>query len=344
MDSLIRSYWRIEMAEIVLGIGTSHTPQMSSTVAMWEDHASRDRGNPHLLAGDGEYWKYDDLVKTADPAVLDELTEEVWNRKYERAQECIEILAKMLADARPDVVVVVGDDQEELFDDDGTPAIGIFLGEEVWDRPLMGARKDRLDKFPGLLAAQWAAHGQQPTPHKIELSLTNHLAESLTYSDFDLTLMSQQPQDKTLGHAFTFPRYRLHLPESTPIVPILLNTYFPPNVPSASRCYDLGRALKRGIESWESDKRVVLIASGGLSHFVVLPEWDQMVLKAMQDHDRATLDAIPRKMLRSGTSETLNWITVAGAFEDATMDIVDYLPGFRTPAGTGTGMAFASWH
>ncbi len=332
------------MAEIVLGIGTSHTPQMSSTVEMWEDHAVRDQRNPNLLNGDGEYWTYDELLKVADPALEAELTDEVWNRRYERAQECVGILAKMLADARPDVVVVIGDDQEELFDDGGTPAIGLFTGEEVWDRPLMGERKARMEQFPGLVAAQWAAHGPQPTSHKIEVELTTHLAGVLTESDFDLTLMSVQPDNRTLGHAFTFPRYRLHLPATTPIVPVMLNTYFQPNVPSAARCYDLGAALRKGIESWDSDKRVALVGSGGLSHFVVLPEWDRMVLDALQKHDREALVHIPRKMLRSGTSETLNWITVAGAFENGEMEVIDYLPGYRTPAGTGTGMAFAAWH
>lgn len=331
------------MAEIVFGIGTSHTPQMSSTVGMWEDHGARDRGNPHLLAGDGEYWTYDELLKVADPGLAAELTDEAFNRKYERAQECVEILAKSLAEAAPDVVVIVGDDQEELFDDGGTPAIGLFVGDEVWDRPLVGERRERLEKFPGLLAAQWASHGPQPTPHRVERGLSEFFAEQLTLADFDLTLVSQQRQERTLGHAFTFPRYRLHLPETTPIVPVLLNTYYPPNVPSAKRCYDLGVAVREAIEAWPEDRRVAVIASGGLSHFVVLPEWDRMVLDAMGRHDRATLEAIPRKMFRSGTSETLNWITVAGVFAEGSMEVVDYLPGFRTPAGTGTGMAFATW-
>lgn len=332
------------MAEIVFGLGTSHTPQMSSTVEMWQDHATRDQGNPHLLAPDGEYWTYDALLKVADPALSAELTEEVWTRKYERAQECVEILARQLADANPDVVVIIGDDQEELFEDGATPAISLFTGTEVWDRPLVGERRARLERFPGLLAAQWAAHGPQPTPHKVEQGLASHLAEALTDQDFDLTLMPAQPDDRTLGHAFTFPRYRLHLPETTPIVPVLLNTYYPPNVPSASRCYDLGRALRKGIESWDANRRVAVIASGGLSHFVVMADWDRMVLDAMANHDRDTLAAIPRKMFRSGTSETLNWITVAGVFEQGTLEVVDYIPGYRSPAGTGTGMAFAIWH
>ena len=331
------------MAEIVFGLGTSHTPQMSSTVQMWEDHAVRDRANPELLAPDGEYWTYDELLKVADPAMAEELTDEVWSRKYDRAQECVEILAKNLAEANPEVVLIVGDDQEELFEDGATPAISIFTGEQVWDRPLVGERRARLERFPGLVAAQWAAHGAQPTPHLVEQSLGNHLASALTELNFDLTLMPIQPENRTLGHAFTFPRYRLHLPETTPIVPVLLNTYYPPNVPSASRCYDLGRALRRGIESWDEDRRVAVIASGGLSHFVVMPDWDHMVLDAMAKHDREKLASIPRKMFRSGTSETLNWITVSGVFEEGSLEVVDYIPGYRTPAGTGTGMAFAMW-
>lgn len=331
------------MAKIVFGLGTSHTPQMSSTVEMWDDHAARDRGNLQLLASDGEYWRYDDLLAVADPGLAAELTDEVWDRKYERAQECIGILATALADAKPDVVVIVGDDQEELFDDGATPAIGLLVGKEVWDRPLMGARRARMEKFPGIVAAQWAVHGPQPTPHKIEQTLSRHLSVELTLSNFDLMLISAQSDDKTLGHAFTFPRYRLNLSATTPIVPILLNTYYPPNVPSAARCYDLGLALRKGIESWESDSRVAIVASGGLSHFVVMPDWDRNALDAMARHDRDALAAIPKKYFRSGTSETLNWITVAAVFEQGTMDVVDYIPGFRTPAGTGTGMAFATW-
>jgi hypothetical protein len=331
------------LAEIVLGIGTSHTPQMSSTAQLWTDHGVRDRNNPKLLAHDGEYHHFDDLLATADPAIASQLTEEIWNTKYDRAQECVEILAAELAAARPDVVVIVGDDQEELFEDGGTPAIGLFTGDVVFDRPPEGARHERLAQYPGLLAAQWASHGTGSSAHKVESGLAMHLAEHLTLSEFDLTLMANQADNRSIGHAFTFARYRLHMAESVPMVPVLLNTYFQPNVPSAARCYDLGRAIRAGILSWPSDARVAILASGGLSHFVVLPEWDNMVLDAMAPHDRAALTAIPRRYFRSGTSETLNWITVAGAFETGTMQLVDYIPGYRTPAGTGTGMAFATW-
>ena len=50
-------------------------------------------------------------------------------------------------------------------------------------------------------------------------------------------------------------------------------------------------------------------------------------------------------MFRSGTSETKNWIAVAGILSgtDLEMDLLDYVPCYRTEAGTGNAMAFATW-
>jgi hypothetical protein len=97
------------------------------------------------------------------------------------------------------------------------------------------------------------------------------------------------------------------------------------------------------VESWPQDARVAVIASGGLSHFVVDEELDRRVLDALVARDPGPLRAIPRKNLRSGTSEILNWITAAGALENLRASVVDYVPGYRSPAGTGAGMAFAYW-
>jgi 3-O-methylgallate 3,4-dioxygenase len=125
--------------------------------------------------------------------------------------------------------------------------------------------------------------------------------------------------------------------------PVFLNTYYPPNVPSAGRCHDLGRALRRAVESWPADDRVAVIASGGLSHFVVDEELDHQVLDGITARDAGILGSLSRDRLRSGTSEILNWIAAAGALENAAATVLDYVPGYRTPAGTGAGMAFAQW-
>ena len=126
-------------------------------------------------------------------------------------------------------------------------------------------------------------------------------------------------------------------------MPVFVNTYYPPNVPSAARCHEFGRALRRAVESWPAPAKVAIIASGGLSHFVVDEELDHRVLDGIAGRDAGILGSLSRDQLRSGTSEILNWIVAAGALEDLAPTVLDYVPGYRTPAGTGAGMAFACW-
>ena len=329
------------MADIVIGIASSHTPQLSSGVDMWSDHAERDRRNPRLLGRDARYHTYDELLADADPALEKELEREVWEGKYQRCQEAIEALTAELARARPDVAIVIGDDQRELFRDDGIPAFACFAGPQLIDMPPSG---EALERMPmGIRAASWAAHAGQPESHPVDAALGAHIAEHLARADFDLTVFERQPAGRSLGHAFTFPRYRLGLAAGTPIVPVFVNTYYPPNVPSAARCYALGRALRRSVESWPERARVAVIASGGLSHFVVDEELDRRVLDGITARDAGALGALTRDQLRSGNSEILNWIAAAGALEGLAPAVLDYVPGYRTPAGTGAGMAFARW-
>jgi len=307
---------------------------------MWFDHAERDRRNPQLLGKDARYHTYDELLAEADPSIEQELAPAIWEHKYQRGQEAVEALAVSLAKANPDIAIVIGDDQRELFTDDGIPAFALFTGSELVDMQ----DEEALQRLPkGIRAARWAVHADHPATHPVAQELSAHLAERLTRDDFDLTVFRQQPAGRTLGHAFTFPRYRLGLPTSTPIVPVFVNTYYPPNVPSAARAYEFGRALRRAVDSWPQDARVAVIASGGLSHFVVDEELDRQVLDGLIARDASILGSLSRDQLRSGTSEILNWIVAAGALEDLAPVVVDYIPGYRTPAGTGAGMAFARW-
>ncbi len=295
------------MADIVIGIASSHTPQLSSGVDMWPDHAARDQRYA-LLGKDAAFRTYEETLATADPALARELEPDVWARKYERAQAAVESLTAALKAAGPDLALVIGDDQRELFVDDGIPAFACFTGTELVD---MAPAPEAFAQLPkGIQAAYWAVHGEQEGIHHVAQELSAHVAERLALADFDLTVV---------------------------------NTYYPPNVPSAARCYRLGQALREAVESWEPDARVAVIASGGLTHFVIDEELDRGVLGSIAAKDAAGLAAIPRDKLRSGNSEILNWVTAAGALEGLTPTVVDYVPGYRTPAGTGTGMAFARW-
>jgi hypothetical protein len=329
------------VAELALGLASSHTPQLSTSADYWTEHGARDQRNPRLLGADGRYHTYDELLANADPALAGEVQSPIWRGKFDRAQAAVEFLAQRLAAAEPDVVVIVGDDQHELFSADGIPAIGLFTGEALWDLP---PDAERLAQTPAdIRAAGWAAHADAPDRYPVAADLSEHLARVLTGREFDLTVMSQQPAGRSLGHAFTFVRRRLRLAAAVSIVPVLLNTYFPPNVPSPGRCWRLGEALRAGIESWAPAARVAVFASGGLSHFVVIEDLDRRVLAGLENGDAGVFEQIPVQLMRSGTSETLNWITAGSALGGLAFDLVDYIPAYRSPAGTGVGMAFATW-
>ena len=69
------------------------------------------------------------------------------------------------------------------------------------------------------------------------------------------------------------------------------------------------------------------------------------LLDAMQAGNAAKLASIPENMFQAGTSEIKNWIVVAGAMAEAglKMSLVDYVPCYRSEAGTGSAMGFARW-
>jgi hypothetical protein len=67
------------------------------------------------------------------------------------------------------------------------------------------------------------------------------------------------------------------------------------------------------------------------------------VLHAMRRGAAAALCGIPRAKLQSGSSEILNWIALFGATKHLAHEWSEYIPGVRTPAGTGTGLAFGVW-
>jgi aromatic ring-opening dioxygenase catalytic subunit (LigB family) len=136
---------------------------------------------------------------------------------------------------------------------------------------------------------------------------------------------------------------RLLAAHVVPVVPVVVNTYYPPNQPRPARCYQLGRALRAAIESFPANQRIGILASGGLSHFTIDEDLDRLVLRACREGDQAALAALPVNKLNSGSSEIRNWIVVAGAAEALHTAWQEYEPLYRSPAGTGCGMAFACW-
>jgi len=322
------------MARIVLGLATPHSPQLSTQAEQWYLHRERDVANPSL----------DYARRAADaPAWIEaELTLERFREKDELCQRAIAALARTLAASAPDVVIVVGDDQKELLLEDCLPAIAIFTGEEVVDTapPLDPAG------HPSLAVANWAWHAERPETYPVDAELARHLATALSADGFDLAVMRKQHPGRKLGHAFTFVRRRLMDLGRPPIpmIPIMLNTFYPPNQPTPERCYALGRALRRALGAFEPARRVAIVASGGLSHFIVDEALDRRVLRGLADGRPELYTAIPPALLNSGTSEIRNWIAVAGACAEEPAEVLDYVAAYRSPALTGCGMGFVRWH
>jgi 3-O-methylgallate 3,4-dioxygenase len=100
--------------------------------------------------------------------------------------------------------------------------------------------------------------------------------------------------------------------------------------------------LRAAVESYPKPARVGVIASGGLSHFAIDEALDREVVGALKARDGEWLMRIPPRKLNSGSSEIRNWIAMAGAAEHLPMAWSEYIPGYRSPAGTGTGLCFAA--
>ena len=134
--------------------------------------------------------------------------------------------------------------------------------------------------------------------------------------------------------------------DAVPILPVFTNTFFPPNQPTAKRCFEFGQFLARAVRSWDSDVSVGIFGSGGLAHFVIDEDLDHQLLDAIQNRDVETLTSIPQHRLMQGTSELRNWITAAGMLIDSDLgcEVIDYVPCYRSEAGTGTAQGFICWH
>jgi 3-O-methylgallate 3,4-dioxygenase len=233
-------------------------------------------------------------------------------------------------------VVVFGDDQQEQFHDDNMPALLVYWGDTIRNVP----RYTSSHFSPALQAAAWA-YGESTQDYPVAAGLARHLISALIEQEFDVAHSRGLPPAQGMGHAFSFIYGRIMPRQVIPTVPIMLNTYYPPNQPTPKRCYAIGQALHQAIESWPNSSRVAVIASGGLSHFVVDEALDQLTITAMQNKDATALSTLPQERLNSGNSEIRNWIAVAGAVEHLDMQLIDYVPCYCSPPAQLA--AFAQW-
>ena len=323
------------MSRIVGCAGTSHSPLLAvPPVPGWRLRAEADEtGRTPLFDQAGKPRTYQELRDLAGDRYLSELDADIWEQKYQRCKEAINRLTYDIAALSPDLVIVVGDDQEELFSQSNNPAIAVSYAST-----LQSAGSDEPAQSEATLFRKGL--GMDGKLYAGDSSAALNIIEQLMDAHFDLAVVGDVREDSGFGHAFTWVLSRLFDGTPVPCIPILLNTYYPPNQPSPRRCLEFGRVLRLACESLPGSRRVLVVASGGLSHFLVNHELDEAVLRAIKDHDGAALSALPAATLTSGTSEVRNWITMSGASAGLESQWTEYQPVYRTAAGTGCGLAF----
>ncbi len=317
------------MAQIAIGVGTSHSPQLSIRAKDWAYLLKKDETDPRL--------DYQSLVKRAKPGLDSELTPEKFEERDQACLKAIATLGAALRTAEVDVVVVFGDDQQEQFGDDNMPTFAVYNGKSI---PVVRDSGLRPSGWKDAERRGWADTADE---YANDSALADHLIRALNAEEFDLARCNRLRKEIGVGHAFSFLYRRLLPGGKVPMVPLMVNTYYPPNQPTPRRCYALGQAVRRAIESWQTDKRVALVASGGLSHVVIDEEIDAMAIDGFKNKKAETLFRLPREKLRGGTSEILNWVALAGAMEERELKYLEYVTTYRSPAATGCGMGFAYW-
>lgn len=207
-----------------------------------------------------------------------------------------------LARVRPDVAVVIYNDHGLNFFLDKMPTFAVGAApsyenaDEGWGIPTL-------------------------PPYGGDLDLSWHMIESLVAQEFDITSC----QEMLVDHACTIP-LELLWPEQHPcpvrIVPVVVNTVQLP-LPTPSRCFKFGQAIGKAIESWESDARVVLLGTGGLSHQLdgqragfINKAFDLLCMeKIIGDPQWIARHSIHELIELAGTQgvEVLNWLTARAA-------------------------------
>ena len=335
------------MAQIALGIGTSHGPQLSTPPEQWGQRAAADHRNPALAFRGGDY----------SFAELDELRGAAFAAECEPACSASATPAavpRSASSAGPSAPPTSTSSSWSAATTRSSTATSCCPSSPSTGATRCGTsrtlRRQLATMPPGLAVAEVANQPERPEVRHGHSQLGLHLIHEVSRAGFDPGAAKVLPggmwENHSIPHGWGFILQQvLGGHDLIPIVPVFVNTFWEPNPPASRRCYDFGVALGAAIESFPADLRVGVVGSGGLSHFVIDEDLDRAFIKALIDKDREFMVSLEDDQLRSGTSELRNWVVVGGATADTplTAQVVDYLPCYRSAAGTGCAMAFMAW-
>jgi protocatechuate 4,5-dioxygenase beta chain len=231
---------------------------------------------------------------------------------------------KWLAEVDPDVIILTYNDHATAFSLEIIPTFAIGVADE----------------FPP------ADEGWGPRPVPVvkgHSELAWHLCESLILNEFDITMINEMHVD----HGLTVPlSITCGTPKAWPckVIPIAVNVVqYPP--PTGKRCFDLGRAIAKAVESFDEDLKVVIYGTGGMSHQLhgeraglINPEWDKAFLDDLtRDPQRLTKIPFIEYVRETGAEgiEMVMWLIMRGALGDKAKEIYRHyrVPASNTAAG-----------
>ncbi len=333
------------MAKIVLAMATTHGPQLHTTVEQWQLRVIADKARRHPFRG--KDLSFADLVALrASEGMADKSSFEAQKGYHARCHAAMETLAAKWDEVKPDVAVILGNDQNEIYETDTlNPAFMVFYGDKIPHHPQDKA--DLAKMPPGVAEAEQGHAVEAYTEYPGVPDLGLQIIKTMMENEIDVTACKIWPAKTRNGAAHAFGHiYRQVMRDKViPNVPVFQNTFFPPNQPTARRAYRFGEVVRKAIESWDANKRVAVFASGGMSHFVIDEDFDRKFVAALKKKDKKYLVSIPLAELQSGTSELKSWISLAGLLEPMKTEMheLDYVPCYRSPAGTGTANGFYWW-
>lgn len=206
---------------------------------------------------------------------------------------------------KPDVVFLVYNDHATAFSLDCIPTFAIGVAEDY--------------------AVADEGFGPRPVPPvEGHADLAWHIAGSVIEQDFDLTIVNKMDLD----HGLTVPLSLMFgQPEKWPckVIPFAVNVVQYP-VPSGRRCYNLGKAIRKAIDSYDEDLNVQIWGTGGMSHQLQGPRaglinapWDNAFLSDIVDNPERLAAILPEEYIREAGSEGIElvmWLIMRGALDD----------------------------
>jgi Catalytic LigB subunit of aromatic ring-opening dioxygenase len=330
------------MSQIIKAIGVAHGPMLALPPELWVVRAQDEMSDANFRFNrlDGRYQSYSELLAEIGDKYGHLNNLELYRQKHAQAQATSAKVADAIEEARPDVVIIIGNDQDELFRAHNAPALGIFYGEEI---KTFKRTRGTMPEWRWIVSQAYGMDDVYTYPGAPDLGLG--LVKGLVAREFDIAAAShvEDPTKLGFGHAYGYVIKNLYKGRSIPTLPVFINTYCPPNLPTPKRCLDFGRAIADVIAKRPDDERIVVIASGGLSHFLCEEAFDRDIMQAMIDRNFDYLASIPEPALNSGSGEIRSWITLAGMLDGLSHEWSDYIPVHRTPPGTGMGLGFGVW-